>query len=544
MYRERGITVEEILELDILAGARVIAGADGLDRAVSGVNVMEVPDIFNWVKKGEFILTTAYSIRNDSEAQVKLIPEFDKRGLAGLGIKTKRYIDTLPDRMIEIANKLRFPIIELPIDVSFTDIINPILENIVNKQTALLIRIDDVHQRLMNVLLEGGSLRDIAFVLHRLVVNPLVIEDIILNNMYPAGDRDFLDKAIGHLAGGVHKSGTDRIVDREIKRITLPIISGKKAHGYIHVWEWGKLIFPIDQRVLEDSLAIIALEITKQIAVLEVERKYKNEFLEDLLSGNPDMYSIALERASFFGMDLGNDYVAIVLKINSLGKSFKKTLNNSYYLQYYKASIIRSIERVLRDKRYTSIIGSKSDQIIILVGVDGMKGPIWINKSVSDVAGEIFQRVKEEINDSNIIMAIGKYFPGHQNIWKSYNTALKGITLARYLDKKIINFDGLGVYRLLCNEHIQPELEYFLNDNLKPILEYDKARNGELLKTLEMYFKYNGNLKKVSEAMFTHYNTILYRMQKIRELTKMDLKDPNDRLSLQVAISIMRIDVR
>lgn len=544
MYRERGITVEEVLQIDILAGAKVIAGTAGLDRVVSGVNVMEVPDIFDWVKKGELVLTTAYSIRNDPEAQVKLVPEFHKRGLAGLGIKTKRYIDSLPDRMVEIANGLDFPIIELPIDVSFTDIISPILANIVNKQTALLIKIDDVHQRLMNVLLEGGGLQEIANILHTLVTNPLIIEDIIFNNRYLAGGRDFLQRAAGMSFGGGSHGKANQITDSEVKRRTLPIISGKKMLGYIHLWETEKPILPIDLHVIEDSLAIAALEITKQISILEVERKYKNEFLEDLLSGDPGMCSIALERASFFGLDLSRDYAAIVLKISSLEETFERTLNNAYYLQHYKNSIIRTIDRVLEEKGYKYVLGSKSDQITILLGVDREKDLTGINNSVSGVADEIYERINHEIPDSKVVLATGKYFPGHDNIWKSYNTAMKSIILAKYLNRRIIHFDSLGIYRLLCNESIQPELESFLNDNLQPILEYDKTRNGELVKTLEMYFKCNGNLKKVSESMFTHYNTILYRMQKIRELTKMDINDHGDRLSLQVALSIMHIDIK
>ena len=61
------VTVREVLTLPVLAGSTVVAGAEGLGSAVSGVNVMEVPDIESFVKSGELMLTTAYPLRDHPE---------------------------------------------------------------------------------------------------------------------------------------------------------------------------------------------------------------------------------------------------------------------------------------------------------------------------------------------------------------------------------------------------------------------------------------------------------------------------------------------
>lgn len=75
MMQELGVPLREILNNPSLKNARLIAGAGGLDRIVKYVNVMEVPDILEWVKEGELLLTTVYAIRNDIGAQSRLIPE-------------------------------------------------------------------------------------------------------------------------------------------------------------------------------------------------------------------------------------------------------------------------------------------------------------------------------------------------------------------------------------------------------------------------------------------------------------------------------------
>lgn len=88
---------------------------------------------------------------------------------------------------------------------------------------------------------------------------------------------------------------------------------------------------------------------------------------------------------------------------------------------------------------------------------------------------------------------------------------------------------------------MEDELNQFYKDTLEPLVKYDKEKGSELVKTLQMFFQCGGNLKKVSEEMFTHYNTIVYRMQRIKDITGMNLENPNERLNLQVAFKIFEM---
>ena len=63
------ITVREALALDCMRGATIVAGADGDERRIRGVNVMEDADIVRWMRGGELLLTTGYSIREDPSAR-------------------------------------------------------------------------------------------------------------------------------------------------------------------------------------------------------------------------------------------------------------------------------------------------------------------------------------------------------------------------------------------------------------------------------------------------------------------------------------------
>src|SRR4051812_28979739 len=108
-----GLPVRDVLGAASLVGARVLAGASGLDRVVQRLNVMEVPDILPWVKPHELLLTTGYPLRHDPTGLVDLVRELDARGLAALGVKLHRYLDELPAPVLAEADRLGFPIIEI-----------------------------------------------------------------------------------------------------------------------------------------------------------------------------------------------------------------------------------------------------------------------------------------------------------------------------------------------------------------------------------------------------------------------------------------------
>ena len=116
-----------------------------------------------------------------------------------------------------------------------------------------------------------------------------------------------------------------------------------------------------------------------------------------------------------------------------------------------------------------------------------------------------------------------------KNIWRSHADADKTLVVgSRLYDSKILKFSDLGVFRILVQGEVNEELEQYFTETLRPLLDYDKKKSTDLVRTLESYFKNNSNINKTSEELFTHYNTILYRLERIQEITKLDLNDANE----------------
>ena len=134
---------------------KVLAGEGGLNRKVSTVTVMDAPDIYNWMKGGEFLITTAYIMKDNTLELKNLVIKLNENGASALGIKIGRFIEELPPEVKKTADMLNFPIIYIPTDFAFSDVIHPVLSKIVNMQAKKLMMSEKIHKSFTQIVIEG-----------------------------------------------------------------------------------------------------------------------------------------------------------------------------------------------------------------------------------------------------------------------------------------------------------------------------------------------------------------------------------------------------
>ena len=117
-----GVEVGWLLQQHEIEGMKLIAGEKGLQKVMEKVNLLDNPDMIRWIKDGEFLITAGYILNEDQQLQQTFISELAKHHCVGLGIKLKRYMDRVPQVMLEQAEEYSLPIIELPYDRSFAEI--------------------------------------------------------------------------------------------------------------------------------------------------------------------------------------------------------------------------------------------------------------------------------------------------------------------------------------------------------------------------------------------------------------------------------------
>ncbi|MCI8295607.1 MAG: hypothetical protein HFG22_06945 [Lachnospiraceae bacterium] len=113
-----GILIKSILELPVMEQARLLAGASGLQRTVEGISLLESTDSTRYLTKNTLVLNNSQLIKDHPDWSMNLIYALHKKGCSGLAVKIGRHIDSLPDPILSSAEKLGFPVIALPPNVS------------------------------------------------------------------------------------------------------------------------------------------------------------------------------------------------------------------------------------------------------------------------------------------------------------------------------------------------------------------------------------------------------------------------------------------
>ncbi len=552
MYRYSGISLEKLLNLDILQGAKIIGGAKGICKRITKVNVMEVPDIIEWVSPGEFLLTTAYSIKDNIKILLELIPKLNAKGVAGLGIKVGRYVNELPRGVIDLADEIGFPIIEVPFGISHTDVISGILTEVINDQMNMLIEIDGFNRQLMNIMMKGGSLKEIALKLYENIDNSLAIYEnmgdsceIICNEAI----RDNIDNIIyEHISlkyiednnydeEGIYKVHRDEIGGMIVERVTIPIIIENVEYGCIFIWSDKRPLTPLDNMFIESYVHIIALDFVKKLSLFNMESNYKLEFFDDLLSDNENRQKRALERAKTFNFCKNLKYTVIVILLKDIYASNKLAIDKRSSPHESISEMFFITGRIAKLHRERVVYVDKSDRILILYGSETSENLQIIKNEVINFCQNLVDEACKKIDINNITIGIGRSYEEPTQLYKSHGQAKLIVeNLSKTTSGNIKHYDDLGLYRILAFEGLQVELMEFCAHTIKPLIEYDKVNNTELVKTLKIYFKCNGNKKKISEKMYMHYNTIIYRLQKIHDITGFDLDNGDSRLNLEIAL--------
>lgn len=549
MLKQDGITIADVLKMECMDQSNIIAGFKGIKNIVSRVNIMADYEILDWVSPGEFLLMTTYSFNGENvEWQKEFIVECAKKNLSGIGIKIYPNVEKLSDEVIDIANNLNVPIININHSIPFSDMMTFILKEIFNKQAAFLEKIENIHKRIMDLILTESSIGEIVNVVHENVNNPVLVKlefpDRMIMNFDTLNEElkaGLLSNAEKFLLPGIYRRSGEKIhVSKEfingryIKRISKPIVVKDNIYGCIFTWAVNQPFGDFDSSVIEASTSAISMEVLKKLSVREVESRYKQEFLDDLLSQDEKRNAKALERAVFFNLSVDFKYVVIVINIKGSNNGIKK--HQDLQVKQILTRMVQHIEKLIDEFKFNGIVAGNIDNIQILLSSKDNKK---MSNNLNDLCNSIDKNLFAKFDFADFRMGIGRCYDGLALAYKSYVDATDAINTCEILNEgRVMYFENLGIYKILCQDHLKEELERFYSYAIESLVEYDKRKSTELIKTLEAYFTYNGNLKKMAGMLFTHYNTISYRINRIEEITGISLGNADDRLSLEIALKI------
>lgn len=528
-----GFAIREVLRLPVLRGGQLLAGCDGADRSVRSVNVMEVPDILDWVRPGELLLTTAYPFREEPEALSTLVSELAERELAGLAIKSARYIDEIPRSMLRDADRLAFPLINLPPEASFNDIIHEVLTILLNRQAVKLQRAAAIHDRFNEIVLTGGGFSRIAQALSESIDRPVAIVDA--DGSLRAATAGLIHSQLDFVARMVVQDG-ECSLQRSTRRIDVgggvfiaqPILSGDSRHGAILALGESDDLSEDALEALQYAATVTALRQVQARALAEEDRRFKTLCLEDLVSEHPVDREALLERASAFGWDLHLPRTVLIAQI--------EPMPNARVHDAGRATGISELAAAARASLPTrTVVWERSSEIAALVAVGGS------NPESTRSLGEAFRSEAEQrVRGARAIVGIGRICHTPEELPRVFGQARQALTVGRSNHGPGVHlFEDLGVERLLANT-ADEELMSYWRALIGPLVDHDATHGSELLPSLARFLAVR-NVAEAARQLYVHQNTLHKRLDRIESIIGAFQGHPDRCLELGLAIRIHRL---
>lgn len=529
------MTISDFLNLPNFSDLNLLAGENGLDRELTNVTVVDTPDGTNWLNGGEFVITTAYMLHEEKDL-LEFLQVLHKKQAAGVGIKENRYITTIPEAALKMADELNLPLISVPEAYPFVDIINPVLTQIISRQSLLLTQANKIHKEFLGLAINNNSVPEILKTLSSITRMPCAFIDTHFRNIF------FSDES-SSLMQKLQDADIENITSEFLEQYDHYTVANKNEQFGFLLFEKGCLQTQENgnmQTALEYASIVLILHIQVQIANQQMAEKYKASFLEDLLTNNVKTDVEIHNRARLYGWDFTNGGLAAVVDINNIKKYFTDRLdsNTNRMLEEATEIIFRHSIQEMHQTFPQSKYFRQSDLIVFIISM-----PEDSRETLPEQLEQTFRRLQSRlkmVSPFTITLGIGQYYENIRDISKSYSEARVAINLGYSLQwfDRILFYNRLGLYRLLAPVMNSPESEELCIQYIQPLEDYDRKYHGELLPTLQEILQNGWNLKESAAGLYIHYNSIKYRYSKICKVLNLDLADHNNRSLVEIAMKL------
>jgi purine catabolism regulator len=506
------LTLAELLDDEVLDGAQLVAGRAGIGRSINAVNVMTVPDIGRWVRHDEFLLATGYPLPRDVEEQGTLLTDLHRLGLAGIGIKLDRYMPELTPKMIDVADQLGLPLVVIPEHIRFDDILSRAFAAIVNRQAAALERAQEIHNSFLDITLSGGGLAELARKLSALLGDASVaITDRQGSVLAIAGDQAPLAELHLLTSGTIDAArlrGAGVRTDRRTRKSWAwrEIRAGRLHHGFVVAVESARPFGEFGVAAVEQAAVVAALEVTRDLAVGAVERRFASNALFELITGSEFEPREHTPLSSGFGWRLDRDIVVLVGRKESPGDEMplgkrQSRLADDRAIEFW-TSAVRS-----RDK--DAAAAGLGAELVAVIGADG--DALAIARSVQ---AEVAQFTRAEY-----AIGVSRKYRGPAGISTAYQEARTALRLGHRVSgsSAVTAYGELGLFRLLAQVRDE-ELRTYAEETLGPLMRLSDPERSEMFRTLETLIEHNMNMAEAARHLHYHYNTLRYRLAKLERL--------------------------
>jgi sugar diacid utilization regulator len=375
---------------------------------------------------------------------------------------------------------------------------------------ASLRRSMDIHERLTRVAVSGEGQPGIARALHELTGMPIAIEDRYGNlsawtgpgqpSPYPKESFAKREQLLRRLmqAGRPVRDG---------ERLTLLASPRSDVIGVLALIDPGHIADKADLVALEHGATVLAMELARLRGIADTELRLRRDLVHDLLAGIDD--DSALTRAEALDYDLRRPHRVVIVE----GKGRARAHD----------ALLGAVRRAMRRAHQAGLFETWSGNVAIITA--GQTDWEQLRRAiVSDLGGQCH-------------IGVGGPCGRSSELPRSLHEAHLALRLQKTLlpGSGACEYPKLGIFRMLAAIPDLTDVDRFVREWLGSLLDYDARRKAELVRTLTQYLEHGGNYDATAAELSVHKSTLKYRLQRIRELTGLELNDPDVNFNLQLA---------
>ncbi|AYY15359.1 PucR family transcriptional regulator [Actinobacteria bacterium YIM 96077] len=515
-------TIASLLADPALHLRAVVDGATGaLEAPVRWVHNTELLDPSPYLRERELVMTNGLW-RHDDGSAARFVENVVACGAAGIVFGLTEQTPRIPPELIEACRRVDLPLVELAIEVPFTELSRAVAaEYAEHRQHELagLVRRGDA---LAETISRGAGLAGVLDVLER---------------DHPELDVAVVDRMARRLAGTWLEEGDLEAIAAALARhpppLDVELREGRRASLFLCGALGGAdaalaCLSPSSElgNAHRDALDQVARFVSLELARIEltqaIEMRFAGELIEMISSGTPDTDLVA-ERLEGFGIGAG-DRLA-VWSVAS-GDEYEGMSSGA------PVDLAESIRRFFVDEGIPAVVASGSNDVVVIFPwrrADAEQEPL---------ATRFVESARTVPRRERVVAGLGTVGSGIGCLRSSLFEAREAcrVLRRRAAGAPVVRFAALGTHHLLLGLNEPATLRRFAKAVLDPIREHDRARGSELERTVRSFLDHDGQWSATATALHIHVNTLRNRLSRVTELTGRDVSRTEDRVDLFLAV--------
>ncbi len=539
MSDKNTVTLQSLLRYSLPLGASILAG-DPETEVNWAVTIRAQPPVFPDIYGGELALVSMDVLRSfDSRLTLASVLQ----QLVAVGVSAVLATGAAQEETLLAAQESGVALLSVPDDTSLTTVERAVNALILNQSARLTERAIEIQRQLTRLAAENRDLPSLLQVMSRSTGKPLVVHNssgALIAQVLPYTGRRSQNgrgQTVLQLAEfqrwlEMDAPSTLGTISTSPLGYTTVLQVEKRVAGYLSLVDGGASLAEFDRLVLTYGADVCAIEMAKNRAIASAVEQTRGDWIQMWLSGTPADDDLLRVRAQQAGFAAESPYAVAVYRANS-DKEGAQSLD----------SLVSLVRDDMSRRQINGAVGSYVDSIVALYPMDETDGSSLtrLRVQVEAMRGQLAARTPR----GQVSAGISRAASGLSALRDAYREAKDAIGIAHELAEREATtcYGDLKLYQLLLalKERNLPHLQQFHVDALGPLMEHDRKKRSELLRTLSGFFSANGNLARAAQELDVHRNTLVYRLERIAELTELDLDDADNRLILHLALKTQRV---